>query len=244
MKNEKVRAFVFARGGSKGIPGKNIKLLGGKPLIAHSIEKGLAAPSLGQVSVSTDDAEIARVARTYGAAIPFVRPAELATDSAGEWGAWRHAIRWHAERGDPFDIIVSLPSTSPFRSVEDIEACLACLLNDPKADIVVTVKKADRSPYFNVVEIGADGYARLVKSTGINAVQRRQDAPAVYDMTTVAYAARTAFVLAEENMFSGKVRTIIVPPERALDIDTPFDFLIAELLESHQAGTRPTVDPQ
>lgn len=241
MNNETVRAFIFARGGSKGIPGKNIKPLGGKPLIAHAIESALAAPSLGHVSVSTDDPEIADVARKYGAEVPFMRPPELATDTSGEWGAWRHAITWHKDRGTQFDIMVSLPATSPFRSVADIEACIACLRGDRSADVVISVKPAERSPFFNMVKVDGDGYASLVSELPAT-VQRRQDAPAIYDMTTIAYAARANFILDRDGLFSGKVRTIAVPAERALDIDTPYDFLIAELLEAHNAKRADTAE--
>lgn len=234
MNSETVRAFIFARGGSKGILGKNIKPLGGKPLIAHAIESALSAPSLGRVSVSTDDAEIADVARKYGAEVPFMRPSELATDTSGEWGAWRHAVTWYKDQGAPFDIMVSLPTTSPFRDVSDIEACIACLQGDANADVVISVKSAERSPFFNMVRLDRGGYASLVGQLP-SAVQRRQDAPAVYDITTVAYAARTNFILDKDSLFSGKVRTVIIPAERALDIDTPYDFLIAELLEAHNA---------
>jgi N,N'-diacetyl-8-epilegionaminate cytidylyltransferase len=237
MSSARIRAFIFARGGSKGIPRKNIKLLGGKPLIAHSIERALAAPSLGSVSVSTDDIEIAAIARAFGAEVPFLRPPELATDLAGEWGAWRHAIEWCESHGDPFEIMVSLPATSPFRAVEDIEACITCLLEDPSADVVVAVKHAERSPYFNMIQMDDDGYASLVCSS-VGAVQRRQDSPTVYDMTTVAYATRTDFVRKQEGLFAGNVRTTIVPQERALDIDTPYDFLVAELLENHRTQNK------
>ncbi|MES2755186.1 MAG: acylneuraminate cytidylyltransferase family protein [Pseudomonadota bacterium] len=230
------RAFIFARGGSKGVPGKNIRVLAGTPLIAHSIDVALASPSLGAVTVSTDDAEIAAIARAHGALVPFLRPAELASDTAGEWGAWQHAIRWSEATDGPFDAFVSLPATSPFRSVDDVEACLAVLRADPAADVVATVKAADRSPYFNMVTIGADGAARLVIAPTGDVV-RRQDAPAVWDMTTVAYAARPAFVLRHAGLFDGRLRVVEVPAERALDIDTEFDFALAECIAERGLAT-------
>jgi N-acylneuraminate cytidylyltransferase len=221
--------FIFARGGSKGVPGKNIKMLSGKPLIAYSIQVALACPSLETVFVSTDDENIAAVASEYGAEIPFVRPPELATDSAPEWLAWRHAIEWvQRERGD-FDAMVSLPATSPFRNVEDVESCIALLKGDAKTDAVITVKEADRSPYFNMVTLDGEGYANVViKPAG--KISRRQDAPSVYDVTTVAYAARPKFVMTADRLFDGNIRTVIVPPDRALDIDTPHDFMLAEAI--------------
>ena len=223
------RAFIFARGGSKGIPRKNVRKLAGKPLIAHAIDVALAAPSLGDVIVSTDDAEIASVAKAHGARVPFMRPVELAGDTAAEWLAWRHAIDWAEANEGPFDLFVSLPATSPFRAIEDVEACIAILREEPQTDIVATVKKADRSPWFNMVKLAADGAASLViPPTG--EVTRRQDAPVVWDMTTVAYVARTSFVKERVGLFAGRLRVVEIPAERALDIDTPFDFALAECI--------------
>lgn len=226
------RAFIFARGGSKGVPGKNIKPLAGKPLIAYSIEIALACPSLGSVVVSTDDAEISKIAQAFGADMPFIRPADLAGDHASEWLAWRHAIHWFEAHEKPFDIFVSLPATSPFRSVSDVESCISILRDDPSVDIVITVKKADRSPYFNMVKLDHKGHASLVIAPD-GPVTRRQDAPVVYDITTVAYAARTQFIMEHSGIFEGNVKVVEVPSERAMDIDTPYDFQLAELLATH-----------
>lgn len=237
----KALAFIFARGGSKGIPRKNIRLLQGMPLIAHSIRSALDCPSLGQVFVSTDDEEIADVARSFGAETPFRRPAELASDTASEWLAWRHAIKWVRENRGNFDVFVSLPATSPFRSVEDVEACIEVLRTEPETDVVVTVKAAERSPYFNMVTLDDEGAARLViPSRG--EITRRQDAPTVYDMTTVAYAVRSDFVMNHDSLFSGRVRVVEIPPERALDIDTPFDFAIAEFIASYRIEEKSILD--
>jgi len=224
---KKTFAFIFARGGSKGIPKKNIKPLGGKPLIGWSIDSALQCPSIDRVIVSTDDQEIADVARSYGAEVPFIRPKELSEDTSAEWHAWRHAVEFVETQGWKFDQFVSLPATSPLRSVDDVENCIAAL--DDETDVVVTVKKAERSPYFNMVTIGEDGFSRLAISPE-NAVTRRQDAPEVYDMTTVCYVTRPAFILSNFGVFSGRVRSIIVPDSRAIDIDNPIDFKLAEVL--------------
>jgi N-acylneuraminate cytidylyltransferase len=231
----KAVCFIFARGGSKGLPGKNIRMLGGKPLIAHSIDIARANPRLAAVIVSTDDPAIAEAARTHGAEVPFMRPPELATDTAPEWLAWRHAVEWYRrERGD-FDIFLSLPTTSPFRRQEDVDACLDLLAGDPAADGVITVRNAERSPYFNMVTLDAGGYAGLVIRPEGN-IARRQDAPVVYDVTTVAYAVRPAYILAGERLFDGRLRVVRVPAERALDIDTPYDFMLAEAIAAHLAA--------
>lgn len=221
--------FIFARGGSKGVPGKNIKPLAGTPLIAHSIRLAQDCPSLASVIVSTDDAQIAAVARDFGAQVPFMRPAALATDSAPEWLAWRHAIEWVQREQGKFDAFVSLPATSPFRNVADVEACIDILRADPHADAVITVRTAERSPYFNMVTLDERGFAGLVCQPAGN-ISRRQDAPLVYDITTVAYAVRPEFILRASRLFDGNIRTVTVPAERALDIDTPYDFLLAEAI--------------
>ncbi|MCK9630276.1 MAG: acylneuraminate cytidylyltransferase family protein [Methanoregula sp.] len=224
-----VVGFIFARGGSKGVPRKNIRPLAGKPLIAWSILAAKESRFISRVIVSTDDDEIARIARQYGAEVPFMRPAELAGDRATEWSAWQHAItEVKKDHPHPLDVFVSIPATSPMRASTDIDACISRLL-ESDADIVITVKKAERSPYFNMVNLDDGGYAHVVISTGSN-MTRRQDAPPVFDMTTVAYAVRPAFIMRAHGIFDGKVVVVEVPTERALDIDTEFDFRIAEFL--------------
>lgn len=222
-------AFIFARGGSKGLPGKNIRPLGGKPLIAWAIEHALAVRRITRVIVSTDSVEIAEVARAHGAEVPFIRPSELAGDNSPEWLAWRHALNYLLESDGVLpDAMVSVPTTAPLRLPEDIENCLD-EYEKGDVDIVITVTDAHRSPYFNMVKIHADGTAGLVIPPE-SAVARRQDAPHVFDMTTVAYVARPEFVIAFSAVFEGKVRHVHVPVERALDIDTLLDFRIAECL--------------
>lgn len=227
--------FVFARGGSKGLPGKNIRPLAGKPLIAHSIGLALACPCIETVVVSTDDPAIAEVARNYGAEVPFMRPAELATDIAPEWLAWRHAIEWFERERGTFHVFLSLPPTSPFRSIIDVNACIDLLVSDPGSDAVITVREAERSPYFNMVSLDPQGYAGLVIPP-MGDIVRRQDVPKVYDVTTVAYAARPAYVKQADRLFAGSIRGVQVPAERALDIDTPYDFELAQAIALIRTG--------
>lgn len=217
-------AFVFARGGSKGLPGKNIRLLGGIPLLAHSIRVAQSINQIQRVFVSTDDTSIAAVAIEHGAEV-IERPAELATDTASEWMAWRHAILHVREKlGMNFDVFLSLPATSPLRSQDDVRACLDSL--DDSVDVVITVTPSARSPYFNMVSKDANGFAHIV--LGETTFKRRQDVPLVYDMTTVAYVARPEFVMTNGGLFAGRVRPVIVPKERAVDIDDDYDFRVAE----------------
>ena len=224
----KAVAFIFARGGSKGLPGKNVRPLCGKPMIAWAIEHAKAVKRIERVIVSTDSEEIASVARQYGAEIPFMRPTELARDDSPEWLAWRHALNFLQSEGSLPDAMVSVPVTAPLREPGDIERCLDDFAQGG-ADIVVTVSKTHRSPYFNMVKLNADGTVDLVIPPAEN-VSRRQDAPAVYDMATVAYVASPQFVLTRNALFEGTVRAIFVPVERAIDIDTLLDFQIAECL--------------
>jgi N-acylneuraminate cytidylyltransferase len=223
----KINAFIFARGGSKGLPGKNIKPLAGKPLLQYSIETAKQSPSISSIYVSTDDDDIALVAENCGA-IVIRRPAELAGDTTPEWLAWRHAIEWVQKEVGDFDGFVSLPATSPLRSVDDVE-CAIVKRVESGADICISVTPASRSPYFNMVKFDESGYVKLVNEPA-GQVVRRQDAPDVFDITTVVYATTPQFVLNSYGLFSGKVTSIVVPKERAVDIDDIFDFYMAEIL--------------
>ncbi|MCG9584117.1 acylneuraminate cytidylyltransferase family protein [Vibrio tubiashii] len=220
-------AFIFARGGSKGLPGKNIKPLAGKPLLQYSIDTAFATPAIEQVFVSTDDEDIAKVAMNAGAVV-INRPKELATDISPEWLSWRHAIEWATTHYGDFDGFISLPATSPLRSVEDVE--LAIRQRElMSADVCISVTPASRSPFFNMVKSSTDGFVELVSKPEFD-VARRQDAPEVFDITTVVYAATPEFVLHNYGLFSGKVTSIQVPKERAVDIDDIYDFRLAEAI--------------
>ncbi|MBI4589774.1 MAG: acylneuraminate cytidylyltransferase family protein [Candidatus Rokubacteria bacterium] len=234
-----VVAIIPARAGSKGVPRKNIRPLAGKPLIAYAIETALASDLIDRVIVSTDDTEIADVARRYGAEVPFMRPRELAQDDSPEWLTWQHAVRMlkATEGVATIDACVCISPTSPLRAVEDVEACIRLLLKSD-ADLVMTVKPAERNPYFNMVALDGAGYARLVIPPE-RPIYRRQDAPPLYDITTVAYAFRPQFVLRADSEFEGRVKAVVVPAERALDIDTELDLKFAEFLLSQSRSSHP-----
>lgn len=222
-------AFIFARGGSKGLPGKNTRLLGGKPLIVWSIERALAVHRISRVIVSTDSDEIATISIQHGAEAPFLRPAELATDESPEWLSWRHGLEYlRKTTGSIPEVMVSVPSVAPLGLAIDIENCLDEYAKG-LSDIVITVVDAHRSPYFNMVKTNLDGSYRLVDSS-FSGINRRQDAPTVYDMTTVCYVANSEFVMSHNSIFEGRVGAVHVPIERAIDIDTYQDFQIAEYL--------------
>jgi len=220
-------AFVFARGGSKGLPGKNIKHLQGKPLLQYSIDIALECPSISQVFVSTDDAKIAEVANHCGA-IVINRPNELATDKSPEWLSWQHAIEWAQMYYGHFDYFVSLPATSPLRSVQDVEKALDTV-SYRHADICIGVTPASRNPYFNMVELNEDGSPSLIMEPS-SSVIRRQDAPNIYDITTVVYVAKPEFIMSQTGIFSGNLTSIEIPKPRAIDIDDIYDFWLAEAI--------------
>lgn len=234
MHTDRVIAFIFARGGSKGLPGKNLADFAGKPLIAHAIEHTRAVSRIHRIIVSTDCHEIARVAKAYGAEVPFIRPAELATDVSPEWLSWRHALEFvRNEEGALPAAMVSVPATAPLRHPSDIERCLDLFFND-RLDVVVTVTEAHRNPYFNMVKRGVDDTVELVIQPS-KAVARRQDAPTVFDMTTVAYVVDPEFIFSKNSIFQGRVKAIEIPRERSIDIDTPLDFELAEFLMLRKA---------
>ena len=219
-------AFIFARGGSKGVPGKNIKEICGKPLIAYPIEIAKEIESIEKIFVSTEDDNIATVAKEFGADI-IPRPHDLAQDDSPEWLAWQHAVKWLEEKGESFDIFVSLPTTSPLRNKKDITQCLATL--DDKTDIVVGITEAVRNPWFNMVRKDSNDFIDVIMKND-NHYARRQDTPAIFDMTTVGYVSRPEFIANSTSIFDGQVKGIEIPAERALDIDTELDFEIAEFL--------------
>ena len=223
-------AAVFARAGSKGLPGKNLKVLGGLPLVAHSIRVGLEFPGASGVLCSTDSEEIRTVAEQHGATAPFLRPAELAADDSPEWLSWKHLAQHLIEAGAaPEDLLVSLPATAPLRTVADVESAIA-KHGTSGADVVVSYTPAARSPWFNMVTEAADGFLRVVNQTGGDDITRRQDAPKVFDLATVVYVTTLGFVMGADAMFAGTVAGVEVPAERAIDIDTQVDFDIAEFL--------------
>jgi N-acylneuraminate cytidylyltransferase len=219
-------AFIFARGGSKGIPGKNIKEICGKPLLAYAIEIAQQIESIEEIFVSTEDDKIAAVAKEFGAGL-ISRPIALAQDDSPEWSAWQHAVKWLEERGVNFDIFVSLPPTSPLRNKRDVTQCLTSFSEG--ADLVVGITEAARSPWFNMVHKKDNDFIEVLLKSD-NSYARRQETPTIFDMTTVAYVSRPEFIKQANGIFDGRVKGVEIPAERALDIDTELDFQIAEFL--------------
>ncbi len=161
----KVFGFIFARGGSKGLPNKNIRDLCGKPLIAHAIEAGMKTGRLDRIVVSTDSDAIADVARRFGAEVPFMRPAELGADTSPEMLSWRHAVRHFFDQGETFDVFVSIPATAPLRKPSDVIRCLDVFLAGG-CDVALTCTAAHSSPYFTMITRDDEGYAGIMLGGG------------------------------------------------------------------------------
>jgi CMP-N,N'-diacetyllegionaminic acid synthase len=230
---------ICARGGSRGLPGKNIRDLAGHPLIAYTIATARRCAFIDRLVVSTDSEEIASVARRYGADVPFLRPGELASDTAGKVPAIQHAVREVEREGRrPVDLVVDLDPTSPLRTEDEVRECWD-LVQTPGTDVVFTVTPADRSPYFNMVEI-VDGYARLAKRLD-PPVLRRQDAPAVFSLNASVYAYRRAHLMDDGRVVAPRSRVVVMPPERSRDVDGPLDFAFLEFLVRERIVTLPEV---
>ncbi len=219
---------ILARGGSKGVPGKNIRLIGGKPLIAHSIAQALASGLFERVAVSSDDEAILRAAEEAGAHELIVRPAELASDTAPKLPAILHCVKDVEKREGRFDVVVDLQPTSPLREPSDIRGAVA-LLEESGAPNVITGATAKCSPYFSLVEERADGTVGLSKPTD-PPLARRQDAPRTFDMNGSVYVWRREVLTADMKLFQPGTRLYEMPEERSVDIDTALDFEFAAFL--------------
>lgn len=224
-------AFIFARGGSKGLPKKNIKELAGKPLIAYAIECSQRVSSINKVFVSTDCKEISSVAIRYGAEV-ITRPPHLASDHAPEWLAWQHAVSWVEDNIGPFNNFISLPATSPLRSVQDVESAIS-KLESTNADICIGITPSTRNPFFNMVRILENGQLEKFNNDSSH-INRRQDAPKCFDITTVVYAAKTIYIKEAKSIFDGALVGIEIDRARSIDIDDELDFKLAEFLLSYE----------
>ncbi len=221
-------AAVFARGGSKGVPDKNQRLFDGRPLVVHAIEQAAACQQVERVIVSTDSEEIAELARAAGAEVPWLRPESLSGDTAREWDAWRHLLGWLDENGDIPERLLVVPCTAPLRIVDDLQRCVDASLS-LNADVVLTVTASHRNPWFNMVTLDQQGFARLVLEPE-RRIHRRQDAPPTFDVGTVAFVVNPTYVQKADSLYDGTVIAVEVPAERSLDIDTETDLAFAEFL--------------
>lgn len=219
--------IIPARGGSKGIPRKNIKPLDGKPLIYYTIDAARAIVSDEDICVSTDDSEIIEVVEKYGLKVPFVRPAELASDTAGTYEVLIHALNFYEDNYQRhYDVVVLLQNTSPFRKKEHVEEALSLYRDD--VDMVVSVKECAANPYYNVFEENNEGYLHISKGKG--EYMRRQDAPKVYEYNGAIYI-MNADSLKATHMHKMKKRIKYVMDDlSSFDLDTMFDWKMAEMI--------------
>jgi CMP-N-acetylneuraminic acid synthetase len=237
MKTKKVLAVIPARGGSKGIPGKNIREFAGKPLIVHSIMAALNCSLINKTVVSTDDDKIAIVAEAHGADV-IKRPDELAADTSLVIDAIKHAVLKVEEQGEKIDIVMLLEPTSPFRRAEDIEKCVQVLLED-KADSVATFTDAHVSPN-RLWRVSGDVVEPFI--AGAVPWLPRQKQPKAHELTGQIYglSRRVLFARADSiSLLLGRKYAVITPRETALDIDTELDFMVAEkVMEYFQHGNK------
>ena len=228
---------ICARGGSKGLPNKNVRPLLGKPLLAWTVEQAKASKLFELVAVSSDAGSILDIARSAGADLLVDRPAELATDTVSVLPAILHCL--HAAETNlrrECETLVYLQATSPTRTVDDIRHAVA-LFHDSHADAVVSGQQAKASPYFNLVEMAADGSVHLSKLLDPPIV-RRQDAPACFQLNGSIYVWRRALFCANPMVFYANTRIFVMPEERSIDIDSELDFALAELVLSDRTGMR------
>jgi N-acylneuraminate cytidylyltransferase/CMP-N,N'-diacetyllegionaminic acid synthase len=220
---------ICARGGSKGVKGKNLRPLAGKPLIVHSIEQARASGLFDVLAVSSDSDSILQVASDSGCDYMIKRPIELATDNAAKLPVIRHCVS-EVERisGFEFDTLVDLDATSPLRLPADIIEAVS-LLENTGAGNVITAMPARRSPYFNLVEVDHAGVVHLSKSLNAKVI-RRQDAPKCYDMNASIYVWRRNSLFENESLFNSDTRLYLMPEERSIDIDSELDFQFVEFL--------------
>ena len=223
---------ISARGGSRGLPNKNINTLLGKPLIAWSIEHALATPEIDKVVVSTDSMKIAHIAKEAGAEVPFLRPKFLSNAEIGKWKVFQHALHACEEYyQETFDLYIDLDCTNPLREVADISACIEQFKRSQARGVegVFSICSARKNPYFNMLETDSSGALEICKGLP-DAIVRRQDAPPVYEHVASIYALSTDYVRRVDNLLEGHTEGYNIGIDKSLDIDSAFDFLLVEFL--------------
>lgn len=218
--------IIPARGGSKGIPHKNIKELGGKPLICYSIDVARKLVPDERICVSTDDDAIIKVVEKYGLKVPFKRPAELATDSAGTNGVLLHALDFYEQGNAKVDMVVLLQATSPFRKAEDVIESVK--LYDDSIDMVTSVMSAKCNPYYDGFEEDENGLLQISKGDGL--IERRQDAPCVWQQNGAVYVINPVQLRLKGLGGMNRIRKYVMDELHSIDLDTMFDWMVAELM--------------
>lgn len=231
-----VAAIITARGGSKGIPGKNIKPMAGKPMIVWTIEAAQQAKLLHSVFVSTEDATIADVCRERGVEVPFMRPPELATDTATHMEVLNYIMHALEMRNELPEYLLTLQPTSPLRTAEDIDAAIN-LAVQKSADAVIGVAEMERHPFLTKT-IAQNGTLQDFFHADLPRAGRRQDMPPAFAINGAIYVNRSAALRCDQTFFPPGAFAYIMPLERSIDVDTPLDFFLAEqLLKQRHAIT-------
>ena len=224
---------ICARGGSKGIPGKNIKLIAGKPLMVYTIEQAikLSAKLSATITISTDDKLIKKTADEFGVSSDYMRPDYLASDTAGKIEVIEDVLKFEESKANKrFDFVLDLDVTSPLRTIKDLEDSLNLIVNNPNSYNLFSVNPAERNPYFNMVEKNKEGYYELVKTNLNGPIMTRQTAPDVYDLNASFYWYRRSFFeLGIKSVFTKK-SLIFEMNHMCFDLDRPIDFLFMEYL--------------
>lgn len=225
---ENIVCVIGARGGSKGLPNKNIKNLLGKPMIAWSIEQAIACSYFKRVIVSTDSERIASISKKYGAEVPFIRPKELSSSESGKWEVWQHALE-EIEKiyNEKVDLYVDLDCTSPLRDVEDIYKAIN-QFKSSDVDAIFSICEARKNPYFNMIEL-VNGKFEISKNLE-KIIVRRQDAPKVYETVASIYVLDPNYLKKGSGLLSGRTKGYIMDQEKSIDVDSNFDFEILEFL--------------
>lgn len=220
-------AFIFARGGSKGLKNKNLLKFRNKSLLGNAILHAKKSKLIKKIFVSTDSLKIKKEAIKYKAIVPFLRPKKLASDKSPEIDSWKHAVNFLNQKLNIYpDYIVSIPATSPLRNVADINKCITKAVNK-KLDLVIAITESQKNPYFNMLELKNNKF-KMIKN--ITNFYRRQDAPKFFDITTVCYVFKTKYIKKTNDILSGKIGYVEIPRERAIDIDNYLDYKIAKFL--------------
>ena len=228
FRNYKILCTICARGGSKGIPDKNKKIILGEPLIAYTIKKAKECDYIDDYIISTDDEDIIKIANKYNVPAPFKRPKYLCKNNISRIEAVIHAVNWVEKNWEKnYDIIIDLSVTSPLRIVKDIKNAIELLVNE-KADNVFSVSPAYRNPYYNMVE-DVNGKIRKVKELNYK-VTKRQDAPVVYDMNDSINVWWKDILLKDRSNLNENTKIYVMPRDRGIDIDDYFDLEIASLM--------------
>ena len=227
---KKILGIICVRSGSKGIKNKNLLKIHGKTLLEIAISQAKKSKIIDRLIVSTDSIKMIKIAKKEKVEVPFIRPANLSRDNSKEWDVWRHALRYMENKLDyKADILVSVPATSPIRSSKDIDTCIREFMKDTKKPLI-TVTKSKRNPFFNMVkETKKNVYDLVIKKKKYS---RRQDAPVVYDVSTIAFVVSSKDIFRYDHLYSKGVRILKFDEEKSLDIDNLHEYNLAKFFYS------------